>query len=320
MFNTCFYEAWILPAFLKTTSLWADYIIIADQMSTDGSREIYKQFDKVIVVDNPRKEMHQAKTRKLLFDAACKIKGDKILFTLDADEFLSGDFLNSKGWNTIINSEPGDVFLFRWMNLHSVENKYTTWHYYYWAAHVNEEILEGAFPDNFIHEWRLPWPKKVNHEYKFDDISFLHYARVNVKRQINKERFYQISTVSKLQKYSGIGFYRQYHPIEDVCYFDMPVDAYKIYEDNGININNYLNIEDDGKHYTDNVNKYISDFGIAKFAMLDVWDKEFLQKNNLNDPRNLFHKILHSYLRLTNKYQKNIIIRYIDKVLKVLGC
>ena len=66
--------------------------------------------------------------------------------------------------------------------------------------------------------------------------------------------------------------------------------------------------------------KYISDFGIAKFAKLDVWDKEFLQKNNLNDPRNLFHKILHSYLRLTNKYQKNIIIRYIDKVLKVLGC
>ena len=52
-------EAWILPAFLKATSLWADYIIIADQMSTDGSRDIYKDYDKVIMVDNPRKEMHQ---------------------------------------------------------------------------------------------------------------------------------------------------------------------------------------------------------------------------------------------------------------------
>ena len=40
-----FNEAWILPAFLKATSLWADYIIIADQMSTDGSREIYKEFE-----------------------------------------------------------------------------------------------------------------------------------------------------------------------------------------------------------------------------------------------------------------------------------
>ena len=34
-------EAWVLHAFLKATSLWADHIIIADQMSTDGSRDIY---------------------------------------------------------------------------------------------------------------------------------------------------------------------------------------------------------------------------------------------------------------------------------------
>ena len=51
-------EAWILPAFLKATSLWADYIIIADQMSTDGSRDIYPQFEKVIVVDNTNNEMY----------------------------------------------------------------------------------------------------------------------------------------------------------------------------------------------------------------------------------------------------------------------
>lgn len=47
-----FNEAWILPAFLIAMSLWADYIIIADQMSTDGSREIYKEFEKVIVINN----------------------------------------------------------------------------------------------------------------------------------------------------------------------------------------------------------------------------------------------------------------------------
>ena len=52
-------------------SLCADYII-ADQMSTDGSREIYKEFDKVIVIDNPCKEMHQARTRLMLFDEAKK--------------------------------------------------------------------------------------------------------------------------------------------------------------------------------------------------------------------------------------------------------
>ena len=163
-------EAWILPAFLKATSLWADYIIIADQMSTDGSRDIYAQYEKVILVDNPRTEMHQARTRQLLFDAAKKIEGDKILFTLDADEFLSGDFVNTKGWQTIMNSEPGDVFSFRWMNLLPGMNTYLTHVPYYWAAHVNDDVMNGFFPDNYIHEWRLPWPNNVNKEYIIEDI------------------------------------------------------------------------------------------------------------------------------------------------------
>ena len=187
-------EAWILPAFLKATSLWADHIIIADQMSTDGSRDIYPQYEKVILVDNPRKEMHQARTRQLLFDAAKQIEGDKILFALDADEFLSGDFMNTKGWNMIINSEPGDVFCFRWMNLMADSTKYTSFVPYYWAAHVNDEVMNGIFPDNQIHEWRLPWPHQVNNEYIIEDIFFIHFASVNVLRQGNKQRFYQVST------------------------------------------------------------------------------------------------------------------------------
>ena len=33
-------EAWVLDAFLTCTSSWADYIILADQHSDDGTREI----------------------------------------------------------------------------------------------------------------------------------------------------------------------------------------------------------------------------------------------------------------------------------------
>ena len=50
-------EAWVLRAFLTATSLWADKIIIADQMSTDGSREICKEFPKVILLDNYGKRL-----------------------------------------------------------------------------------------------------------------------------------------------------------------------------------------------------------------------------------------------------------------------
>ena len=39
-------EAWVLRAFLEATSLWADYIIIADQMSIDGTREIIQEYSR----------------------------------------------------------------------------------------------------------------------------------------------------------------------------------------------------------------------------------------------------------------------------------
>ena len=86
-------DAWVLRAFLEATSLWADYIIV-DRMSTDGSREIVQEYPKVILIYNHRKVMDQAATKRLLFEAARKIDGDKLLFALDTDEFLSGDFVN----------------------------------------------------------------------------------------------------------------------------------------------------------------------------------------------------------------------------------
>lgn len=59
-------EAWVLDAYLTCTSSWADYIILADQHSTDGSREIATKYEKVILVDNDLPEMNQAAARLLV--------------------------------------------------------------------------------------------------------------------------------------------------------------------------------------------------------------------------------------------------------------
>ena len=311
-----FNEAWILPAFLKATSLWADYIIIADQMSTDGSRELYKQYPKVKVIDNPRKEMHQAATRRLLFEEAKKIDGDKILFALDADEFLSGNFVETDGWKTIMNSAPGDVFEFRWMNLSADATKYSTWQPYYWAAHLDEELLNGMFPDNFIHEWRLPWPNKVNHEYVIEDISFIHYARVNIKRQRNKERFYQISQTTPMEKYSGVKLYRQYHPVIEETLYDIPRDAYAYYEAKGVDVQGLIDLSEDGAHYTESVLMNIQKKGIVFYRKLNVWDDDFLNQNHMDDPRRWMDKWIHKYLHKTNHRRDNFFIRAIDMILK----
>lgn len=313
-------EAWILHAFLKATSLWADYIIVADQMSTDGSRDIYPQYEKVIVVDNPRAEMHQARTRQLLFDAANKIEGDKILFALDADEFLSGDFVNTPSWNTILDSKPGDVFLFNWINLLPDISKYMKPIPYYWAVHMSDDVMNGQFPDNHIHEWRLPWPNNVNNQYTIEDISFIHFARVNEKRQQNKEIFYQVSTAYKEDKYSGINIYRHYQtykPVRENEVFDIPGDIYAFYEKHELDVIGEINIDDVGQHYIDAVMNMFDTKGVKHFAKLDIWSDDFMKKTSLqNDPRTIMDKCIMAYLRLTKRHVKSIFVKAVDKLLK----
>lgn len=315
-------EAWVLKAFLKATSLWADYIIIADQMSTDGSRDLYEEYKKeqhscqLVIIDNNRKEMHQAATRRLLFEEAKKIEGDKIVICLDADEFLSGDFVETESWQTILNSKPGEVFSFRWMNLSENITKYTTWQPYYWAAHLDDQLLDSFYTDDFIHESRLPWPENFKHEYIIEDICFIHFARVNANRQRNKERFYQVSQAAADQKYSGVRSYRSYHSLTDEEFFDVPQDAFLFYKKNKVDIISLLDLSDEGAHYTESVLNNFKLRGINYFRKLDIWDEEFLQRNKIKDPRRLIDKFMHCYLRKSNKYSNSFIIHAIDYIAK----
>ena len=312
-------EAWILNTFLKATSLWADYIIIADQCSTDGSREIALQYPKVILIDNDQSSMHQAQTRKLLFEEAKKIKGNKILFSLDADEFLSGSFTATKSWEKIINSKPGDVFYFRWINLCENTNECIitkTW--MYWAKTVDDNKLETYFPDNYIHEWRLPYPKNNANEFQIDDIYFIHFARVNVKRQNNKNIFYQVTTLHNEPHISVVSLFRMYHSEVDEIRVDVNAEIYSFYNNNGISLLNDILRNDEGKYYLDEVKKYFNKDGIECFAGLNIWKKDFLTALNIEDPRNILIKLLHIYLKNTQKFSHKLVIRFIDKILKYL--
>ena len=314
-------EAWVLRAFLEATSLWADYIIIADQMSTDGSREIAKEYSKVILIDNDRKEMHQAATRRLLFEAARKIKGEKLLFTLDADEFLSGDFVHTADWKKIMESKPDDSFCWRWMNLKRNDiTKYSTFQHYYWAVHESEDLWQGDFPDNFIHEWRLPWSPKADADHKFllNDFCSIHLARVNQYRQRNKERFYQVSTVGRNPKESRISLYRLYHEEEELEYLDVPQDAYSYYEKHGLDLWKYVDMNDEGEYYTSEILGCFQRDGMKKYALLDIWDQDWMKRNGLKDPRNVFHKLLLGYLNKTNPYGNNVLVRCVDRILKII--
>ena len=315
-------DAWVLRAFLEATTLWADYIIVADRMSTDGSREIAQENPKVILIDDYRKEMDQSATKRLLFEAAKKIDGDKLLLALDADEFLSGDFANTGDWKKMMDSRPGDAFCWRWMDLKRNDiTKYSISQYYYWCVHESETFWEDVFSDSYNQEWRLQWPPKAeeNHEFFINDFYSIHLSRAHQLRQRNKDRFCQVSTIAKNPKTSRVALYRQYHHEDDLNYMEVPQDIFCFYEKNGLNVWDFVNLNDDGEHYTSEVLRCFQKDGLKKYALLDIWDDNWMKRNGLKDPRNVFHKLLLGYLHKTNPYAKSIWVRCMDKIFKLIA-
>lgn len=86
-------EAWILPYSLKNFSSFSDYVIVADQNSTDETLAICETFEKVRVIKNPY-IAHTNQIRWLLLDEARKIEGNNLIIYLDADELLSPCAIN----------------------------------------------------------------------------------------------------------------------------------------------------------------------------------------------------------------------------------
>ncbi len=97
----------------------------------------------------------------------------------------------------------------------------------------------------------------------------------------------------------------------------MPNDAYAYYKENGVDVQGLIDLTDDGTHYTAAVLNSIQDKGIRFFRKLDVWDDEFLRKKNIQDPRRGIDKIMHWYLRKTQKLSEKTIIRYLDRIQKI---
>ena len=92
-------EAWVIRAFMESTTRWADYIIICDQMSTDGTREIVQEYAqqskhaRVIFIDNSNPDFNEAERQAMLIEKARETAAgrDALLWGLDADEMLSAN-------------------------------------------------------------------------------------------------------------------------------------------------------------------------------------------------------------------------------------
>ena len=106
-------EDWILERFLTVCSIFADYIVIADQNSTDRSLEIYSNFPKAVIIQNKSETFNEAERQLLLLNTARNMFGlGNILLALDADEILAANAMDSEDWQTMLNAEPGTILYF----------------------------------------------------------------------------------------------------------------------------------------------------------------------------------------------------------------
>ena len=311
-------EAWVLRAFLEATSLWADYIIIADQMSTDGSREIAKAYPKVILIDNKNPEFNEAERQAMLVAKAREVAAgrDTLLWGLDADEVFSANFRETEDWKHIMNSVPGDVFWFKWAEICPNQKEYwlspTT--YYPWLFHDDGKEPHGNYVRN-MHSMRIPYPIEEKQMYYVDDFRVLHLAYLNEHRVASKRRFYQFvdwemnkrSPISLSRKYTQTKRSEQVLPLpESFLYHDEP---------HGFDLLEMVDTEV-AKCYMDGyIVERFSRHSMKELRKLDVWDEVFLKTYHLDDPQRTLDKLIHSYLRKTSSNKEKYIVRVLDKVI-----
>lgn len=301
-------EAWILDTFLKCTSLWADYIIIADQNSTDETRDIATRYEKVILIENKSIEYNELERQKLLITEARKISGKRLLITLDADEVFVGNFLDTADWNNMLSAKEGTVFGFHWLNLLAeFKNFWKSEGFFPWAImddnsnHTGEEIHNPRVP---VKDWGAI--------IKLEQIQVLHYQYTDWKRMESKHRYYQCIERLKFPQKSAVTIFRMYNHMYAI--FNNKLENCKdewfsFYEAQNILLRNIKPSETNW--FDAEVSKIFLEYGTHKFKKEFLWAGEFSNQ----DPRNFLDKILHFYLKKTTSMANNFVVQFIDKII-----
>lgn len=307
-------EGWILDSFLTSCSLFADHIIIADQNSTDNSREIASKYEKVILVKNDCKDFNEADRQKLLIDKARELFGlGNFLLALDADELITSNGIYSKDWEKIKEAELGTVFLFdKPTPLFDLELAFV-----YPEGFPLGFVDDGSehFPSQ-IHSVRIPTPKNGKKVF-LEDISFLHLCFVRKNVQFSKNRYY--SCLEKIQKKRPLAtrrlMYSFYTPQDYVKLGGNSMidnNWYSIYNEMGINLKTF---KEDTYYYMDfEVLVFFNKYGIETFYNEPIWQFDWescrleglkrgiegIPHTPIRKPANLYITLVDNYFDLLN--------------------
>ena len=319
-------ESWILKRFLSCASMWADHIIIADQASDDGSREIALSFGKVTLVENPSSVLNESARQRVLINAARQIASPRLLVALDADEVLTANFIGSPEWDTVLRTVPGTIIQFEWINL--LPDMHRCWRpgvHFAWAFMDDGSEHRG----DLIHGNRLPVPATAA-RLLLRDICVLHYQYTDWDRMASKHRWYQCWERLNRPWRRPSDIYRQYHHMYGVRpseYQEVRREWFTGYRDRGIDMTSTVR---DGVYWWDReVLAMLEEHGAEVFRREDIWNVDWMELGHkvgrdvpgvkARDPRRMPDRLVHGWLRRTQPFANTRVGRAMDKPLRLLG-
>lgn len=307
-------DAWILEKSLSALNLWADLIIVADQSSADETLEICNKFSKVKVIQNTE-TFHSTRVRQKLLDEARKTAGEKIIFNIDSDEFLTSEIFSETVWQNFFRHPPGTGFELQWLNLWQSPLYYRDDNSI-WSNSWKSFVFIDSPDLNYVNRYGLndhnprvpsgPRQKIVRLEYP----KVLHYQFVNLQRMLSKQRFYRVQDY--LQKpgfFSAMRINRMYFASkarEQIKLSPVKPEWLEAYRQHNTDITDIVDL---GPYWYDyEVLGWFREHKPGFFKWLDIWDinwEELRQKvleagkpatlpeAVIKDPRNFFLKMLH---------------------------
>lgn len=273
-------EDWILPTTLKPLCEISDHIIAADQFSTDNTKTILSNEEKVTIIQN-EEIVHSNKVRWRLLDESRKLFGENnIIINLDADEIIPPKLFYKK-LKQIQQYPAGTLFSAQWTQLWRSINMYRS-DDGVWNPKKNRKIFlfrdngKQQYSNEFIlndHTSRVPTintGKIINL-----NIPLIHFQFVNWDRSQIKQVWYKCS-----EKINGIDpkkINEKYYHSTNENNLQLSKTKSKWFKNLEVNksIENSLIIE---TWYYKEIKDMFLKHGKDEFRELDIWSNKYVQE------------------------------------------
>ena len=319
-------DEWVIERFLKAASLWADYIIIADQNSADRTSEIATSFSKVILVNNDSAEYNELGRKRLLINEARKIKGEKLLIALDVDEMFSPEIFTSGEWEKVLQLPKGTAINFQWSNF-APDGRHMWKGYYFPWGYMDDgfEEYDKGISSDAIHCARVPITENTP-GYDVHTFSVIHFQYTDWDRMVHKHYYYQCLEVINNPGKSAVDIYRQYHHMDSLKkeeFIEIPSEWIEWYKSKGIDI---LEVKKEDLYWYDKeVIKLFDKYGPEKFKKVSLWSIDWSRISKLmnyekkyKDPRSIIDVCFQKLIAGTQTKQNRRFYRRIDRIVKML--